>query len=96
MSLSEKIKAGCADLATDCRAAARSQSDALDGVLPPTRRIGLWLHLLICRWCRRYGNQIRFLRAAAHEHEEKLTQAVPQNLSGEARARIKRRLQADN
>jgi hypothetical protein len=53
----------------------------------------MWLHLLVCKWCRRYGKQVRFLRDAAHNHPEDLTGAVPQTLSGEARERIKQRLQ---
>jgi hypothetical protein len=46
--------------------------------------------------CRRYGKQIRFLREAAHEHPEELAKAAPQNLSVEARDRIKRRLSENN
>jgi hypothetical protein len=34
------------------------------------------LHLLVCGWCRRYGKQIRFLREAAHAHEEELPPQV--------------------
>ena len=61
----------------------------LDHPLSPAKRLGLWLHLLICKWCRRYGKQIRFLREAAHEHREELTEAAPQQLSAGARERIK-------
>jgi len=57
------------------------------------RRVGLWLHLLICKWCRRYGKQIRFLHNAAHSHPEALTEAITQKLSLEAKERIKRRMQ---
>ena len=77
-----------------CRDASRLQSEALDEHLSFSKRLGLSLHLLICKWCRRYGKQIRFLRDAAHEHPENLSDAVPQKLSNEARERIKRRLQA--
>jgi hypothetical protein len=47
---------------------------------------------MICKWCRRYGKQVRFLRHAAHEHPESLSDATPQKLSAEARERIKQRL----
>jgi len=53
------------------------------------------MHLLICKWSRRYGKQIRFLRDAAHEHPDNLSDAVPQRLSDEARERIKRNLKRD-
>ncbi len=77
-----------------CRDASRLQSEALDKELSLSKRLGLSLHLVICKWCRRYGKQIRFLRHAAHEHPENLSEAVPQKLSPEARERIKQRLRA--
>jgi hypothetical protein len=77
-----------------CRQVARIQSDALDQALPPATRFGLWLHLQVCKWCRRYGEQIRFLSRAAHNHPDKLIEAAPQTLSSEARERIKRSLRA--
>ena len=84
-----KIKSVCAELSPNCREATRAQSEALDHPLPPLRRFGLRLHLFICKWCRRYGRQIRFMRDAVHDHEEKLVEAAPQKLSAEARERIK-------
>ena len=95
MNFWSKLKSGCAALSPDCREASRAQSEALDRPLPLTKRVGVWLHLLICKWCRRYGRQIRFLRAAAHEHPEDLTEAVPQKLSPEARERMKLKLHAE-
>jgi|ERR1051325_4872904 hypothetical protein len=90
-----RLKSNCAALALNCREAARAQSEALDHSLPASTRAGLWLHLLICKWCRRYGKQIRFLRHSAHEHHEELTAASPQKLSDEARERMKRKLHAE-
>ena len=89
------LAGGLADLAPNCKTAARLQSEALDHKLPLRRRFGLRVHLLLCKWCRRYGKQITFLRDAAHEHPDKLAEPVPQKLSNEARERIKQRLQAD-
>jgi len=96
MNFWKKLKSDCAALSLDCCAASRAQSERLDHPLPRMTRIGLWLHLLICKWCRRYGKQIRFLRHAAHEHQEDLAASEPQKLSAEARERIKRRLQEKN
>ena len=76
----------------NCREASRLQSDALDRSLSLSQRFGLRLHLLLCRWCRRYGKQIRFLRQAAHEHPEEAVEAAPRTLSPEARERLKRSL----
>ena len=93
MNFWKKLKSDCAALSLNCREASRAQSEQLDHPLPRATRLGLWLHLLMCKWCRRYGGQIRFLRHAAHEHHEELTDAAPQKLSPAARERIKQRLQ---
>jgi hypothetical protein len=53
------------------------------------------MHLLICKWCRRYGKQIRFLHDAAREHPDHLADPVRQNLSQSARDRIKQRLRTE-
>jgi hypothetical protein len=95
MSFWKKVRLNGAALMLDCRAAARAQSDAMQGPLPPARRFGLRLHLLMCKWCRRYGEQLRFLRSAAHDHQDQLTDAGPEKLSAAARARIKDRLRRE-
>jgi hypothetical protein len=87
-------KSGFCALLCSCRDAARLQSEALDQELSFSKRLGLSLHLLICKWCRRYGKQIRFLRNVAQDHPENLSEAVPQRLSPEARKRIQQRLRA--
>ncbi len=88
----ENFRRWLAELSPGCREAARLQSLALDGVLSRRQRIGLRIHLLLCKWCRRYGKQIAFLRKAAHEHRDEAIEAMPQKLSDEARQRIKRSL----
>lgn len=93
MKLGNQIKAIAGALSPNCREAVRAQSEALEHPLPPLRRFGLRMHLLLCQWCRRYGRQIRLLRDTAGQHPEHLLDAMPQQLSAEARARIKQRLQ---
>lgn len=92
-SLGRTLQQGFRTLMPTCRQATRLQSDALDRPLSLPKRIGLAVHLLLCRWCRRYGRQIRFLRESAHEHHEEVTEASPRQLSPEARERLKRALQ---
>lgn len=77
-------------LSPSCKEASRLQSRALDQKLPALERLGLRIHLTLCKWCRRYGKQIRFLRDAAHHH---LADNTSQKLSQSARDRIKQRLQ---
>jgi hypothetical protein len=88
------LRTGLRTLMPVCRQVSRMQSDGLDQSLSPAKRIGVRLHLLICKWCRRYGEQIRFLSKAARNHPDELAAAVPQKLSDEARERIKGRLRA--
>ena len=64
----------------------------MDHPLAPGKRLGLWLHLLICKGCRRYRTQIHFLRQATGDHPEKIVEAAPEKLSAEARQRIKQKL----
>lgn len=80
------------ELSPNCREATRLQSDALDHPLGQGQRIGLRIHLVLCKWCRRYGQQIGFLRSAAHRQEEHEQCLPPQSLPPEACERIKRRL----
>ena len=88
----KSIARGAGELSPSCRAAVRLQSDALDRPLALRQRLGLRMHLVLCRWCRRYGKQIKFLRAAAHDcvgHDALDTAAA---LPPEVRERIKRTL----
>jgi len=95
MSYWKNIKTVCADLSPNCRSAARTQSEMLDHPLTWSRRLGLWLHVLICRWCRRYGRQLRYLRSVAQTQGEAPASAPPPKLSAAARERIRQRLQKE-
>jgi hypothetical protein len=93
--LAAMVKTGFRTISPTCRDVARLQSDALDQDLGIPKRLGMRIHLLMCRWCRRYGKQIRFLRLAARDHGDDLCQASPQSLSPGARERLKRALRDD-
>src|SRR5688572_15889793 len=80
-SLGTALKDGLRTIPPTCRDATRLQSLALDQSLSLPKRVGLRLHLLLCKWCRRYGHQLRFLRQAAHDHPEQLANAAPRSLS---------------
>src|SRR6267378_4027239 len=86
---------GAAVLSPSCREATRLQSEALDRPLTFGERLGLRIHLLLCKWCRRYGKQIHFLRSAARQHEEHEDCLPNQSLRPDARERIKQRLEAE-
>ena len=92
MKMFEFLNRGIREISPSCREAARLQSRALDEKLSIRQRLGLRIHLLLCRWCRRYGKQIQFLRGAAREHPDSIAEPLPQKLSDQARERIKRKL----
>jgi hypothetical protein len=81
-------------LSPTCKQATRLQSEAMDRRLSFFEKLGLRLHLLLCKWCRRYGAQLKFLRSAARQCQEHESGQGPHKLTPEARARIKQKLQA--
>jgi len=85
---------GMAELSPSCREATRLQSEAMDRPLRLRQRTGLRVHLFLCRWCRRYGNQIGFLRAVAHGHEKHAEALPSQTLRLEAKEKMKERLKS--
>jgi hypothetical protein len=95
VNIVKTLARGLADLSPGCKTATRLQSETLDRKLPLRQRFGLRVHLLLCKWCRRYGKQVTFLRNAAHEHRDEMTEPVPQKLSDEARERIRQKLHAN-
>ena len=76
-----------------CKDVARLISQSMDAALPLGKRIAVRLHLLTCRFCRRYARQFRLIRetirhlAAAHDHPEA---PAGETLSPEARGRIRK------
>jgi hypothetical protein len=87
--LAKTLKCFATDLSPSCREASRLQSEALDRPLSLRQRIGLRIHVALCRWCRRYGRQIKFLRTVGHASDEHES-VVSHNLSEESKERIKR------
>lgn len=76
-------------LTVSCQDAVPLISEALDRPLPGVERTGLRLHLLICRWCRRYHRQLHWLRRFAR-HPEHNPESLPvAALSAEARERLR-------
>ena len=88
MNWLKKISQAMGALSPSCREAVRLQSEAMERPLSPARRLGLKIHLVLCKWCRRYGEQIQFLRAASR-HQPESSQSDSATLSPEARDRLR-------
>jgi len=75
----------------NCKAVTRMVSESMDRKLPFYQRIGIRMHLLMCKLCSRYRRQLSFLRetirlqAASSEDIESAIVLPPG-----ARERIKR------
>lgn len=79
-----------------CVEMSRLSSHSLDKPLSLQVRLRMRLHFLVCSWCRRYQNQLRFLhRAAPLLHDRNVNSPQP-TLSPAARQRIVQRLRDEN
>lgn len=78
-----------------CRDVTRLLSESMDHSLPLGKRIGVRLHLLMCRFCARYERQLLLIRETARRlvaTEEKPGAQTGETLSEEARERIRKSL----
>jgi hypothetical protein len=75
-----------------CREMSRHSSHTLDAPMPRLDQIGFRLHLLICRFCRRYRMQLVWLRRAALRSSAQ--PQPPRQLTESGRTRLKQALWA--
>ena len=75
----------------NCKEVTRMVSESLDRKLSFHQRVGLRMHLLMCKFCSRYQRQLLFLRETVRlytEHSEDIEPSI--KLPPEVRERIKR------
>lgn len=77
-----------------CKDATRLISESMDRSLPLRKRIGVRVHLLICRFCARYERQLLLLRETARRIAAEGTPGEPsgETLSEGTRERIRKSL----
>jgi len=78
-----------------CKDATRLISESMDTSLPLGKRIGVRLHLLICKFCARYKRQLLLIRETARRFaapEDAPREPLGETLSEEAKARIRQSL----
>ena len=78
-----------------CRDVPELISLSMDTPLPLCRRLGVRVHLLVCRYCSLFRRQLAVLRRLSRDAGDDLPETQQlENLSAEARTRIKERLRS--
>lgn len=77
-----------------CKEVTRMVSESLDRKLPLYQRIGVRIHLLMCKFCSRFKKQLLFLRETIRLHVERSNDTeLATKLPPEARERIRKSIQ---
>jgi len=75
-----------------CREMVRILSRSMDEAMPLAMRIKKRLHFLICCWCQRYEEQLRYIHQAARQFPEHADEASSAPFPEDAKERIKQKL----
>jgi len=75
-----------------CHDVTQLLSESMDRSLPIGKRIGVRLHLLMCKFCARYERQLLLIRETARRLVATV-EAPGETLSEEAKERIRKSLQ---
>ncbi len=75
-----------------CKEAMEMHSRALDDGLPWPRRFLLEAHCMMCDYCQRYGEQLRWMQAKMREMPSRMDFSKVKAMPGEMRQRIAKRL----
>ena len=75
-----------------CREMVRILSQSMDEPMPLVMRIKKRIHFLICCWCQRYEEQLRYIRDTARQFPEHADKVPGPPLSEEAKQRMKQKV----
>ena len=75
-----------------CREMVRILSKSMDEPMPLIMRIKKRVHFLICCWCQRYEEQLRYIHKTASQFPEHADEASNVPFPPDAKERIKQRL----
>ena len=78
-----------------CRDMVRILSQSMDEPMPFSMRIKKRIHYLICCWCQRYEEQLRYMRETARKFPEHADESSTVPVSGETKERWKQALRAE-
>jgi hypothetical protein len=82
-----------ANITPHCHDITRLLSQSMEQRLSLRTRLLIPLHFLICVWCKRYGEQLRFLRKYSSGFPQNGCERGRESLSAGARERLKRVLE---
>ena len=85
--------------APSCEEATRLVSDLMEEELPWRSKLRLAIHLLMCKWCRRFKQQLRQIRALIRKTRAEADSIHPHpqvTLSDSARERMEQALGRSN
>lgn len=79
----------------NCKETSKLASQMMDRTLPLKTRISIKMHVLMCRFCKRYFSQITFIREALRLADDEVkfeTESSSVRLTPEMKERIRERL----
>ena len=92
-TLAKKFVQFVANVTPPCHEITRLLSKSMDGRLPLRTRLLIRLHFTVCIWCKRYAEQLKFLRQYNSSIAEKGCENGEAILSPSARNRLKNALE---
>ena len=78
-----------------CKQASQLLSQSLDRNLSWQERLTLRLHLFICKYCKRFGQQLLALRVALKRMGENVENDINITLTAETKARIAKAMETN-
>ncbi len=72
----------------NCNDISKLISRSMDERLSWHQRLAIRMHLLYCKWCRRFAAQAKTLRAATAQYADQLATKFEDGLTSEQRAQI--------
>lgn len=76
----------------NCKETSKLVSDAQERHLSVTEKIGIYIHLLICKPCVNYKQHLKFMRQAILSAKDEAAVNPDKSLNDSARDRIRQRL----
>ena len=79
-----------------CKEAGKLISEQKDHPLSLGKRFGLWLHLLACKMCTTYKNQLELISTVSKRAGDLVMGGTDPSLSSDAKEQMKQRLSSND